>query len=63
MPKLPWVGVEYGTDWVITHILDPIAWNLARDEYTDGLKSDEEIVSLDHGNTYYWIRDLQELWE
>ena len=63
MMKLPRVGVEYGTDWGITQILDPIAWNLARYEYIEVLKSDEEIVSLDHGSTYYWTRDLQELWE
>jgi len=43
--------------------LDAIAWNLARDEYIDSLESDEEIVSLDHVATYYWTRDLQELWE
>ena len=82
MRKIPGVGVEFGTDWVITHILetelspidtdelfeehicgcypevtqvgfmtvdtahaikslDPIAWNLARDEYLDCLSSDE----------------------
>ena len=43
--------------------LDPIAWNLACDEYVAEPESDEEIVALDHGNTYYWTRDLQELWE
>jgi hypothetical protein len=45
MWKLPRVGVEYGTDWGITQILETIAWNLARDEYIDVLKSDEEIVN------------------
>ena len=104
MRKLPGVGVEYGTDWVITHILetelspidsnelfeehirgcypettqvgfmivdtahamkslDPIAWNLARDEYIDSLESDEEIVSLDHGATYYRMSDILHLIE
>ena len=40
-----------------------MAFNFTWDEFIDDLELDEEIVSLDHGATYYWVRDLQELWE
>lgn len=94
------VGCEYGTDWVIKHILeteltpvdleeafeqsvrecypeettvgwmkfdtcdlmksqDPISWQIARDEYIDGLESDEQILSFDNGANYHWVHDLE----
>ncbi len=37
-----------------------MAFNLTRDEFIDDLELDEELVSLDHGVTYYWTGDLQE---
>lgn len=40
---------------------DPISWRIARDEYIDGLESDEQIISFDNGSTYYWKHDLESL--
>lgn len=102
MRHLDGVGVEWGTSWVIKHILqeeltaidtdeifeesirqcypeetsvgwmkfdtvelmksqDPISWRIARDEYIDSLEQDEEIVSFDGGQTYYWIHNFEDL--
>jgi len=41
--------------------LDPTCWALAQSEYVEQLESDEEIMSPDNGNTYYWSRDLEAL--
>ena len=98
------IGCDWGTDWVIKHILeeeltpvdtdeafedsirscypeetqvgwmtfntvelmksqDPVSWQLARDEYIDSLESDDQIVSFDNGSNYYWVHDLESLWE
>ena len=38
---------------------DPISWKIARDEYIDGLESDDEIMSFDNGMTYFWVHDLE----
>lgn len=43
--------------------MDPIAWSLARDEYVDQLSQDEEIMSFDHGATYYRMSDILHLIE
>lgn len=40
---------------------DPISWRIARDEYIDSLEQDEEIVSFDGGQTYYWIHNFEDL--
>lgn len=104
MRLLPEVGCEYGTDWIIKHILqeeltaidtdevfeesirqcypeetavgwmkfdtvelmktqDPTSWRIARDEYIDSLEQDEEIISFDGGENYYWMHDLESLIE
>lgn len=42
---------------------DPISWRIARDEHIDELESDEQIISFDHGSTYYWAHDLENLLE
>ncbi|MAX67052.1 MAG: hypothetical protein CME66_08970 [Halobacteriovoraceae bacterium] len=39
--------------------LDPIAWDIAKTEYIDGLIQDEQIVEIDGEN--YWIHDLEGL--
>jgi len=39
--------------------LDPIAWDLAKDEYIDSLVEDESIMEV--GGDYYWIHDLESL--
>ena len=41
--------------------LDPTCWTLAQSEHIDQLESDEEIMSFDNGNTYYWSHDLESL--
>lgn len=99
MRHLEGVGVEWGNDWVIKHILqeeltsvdideafeesvrqcypeevtvgwitvdtvevlksqDPTSWRIARDEYIDSLVDNEDIISFDNGNSYYWIHDI-----
>lgn len=104
MRHLEGVGCEWGTDWVIKHILreeltpvdddeifedsirgcypeetqvgwmtfdtvelmksqNPISWKIACDEYIDGLESDEEIISFDNGSTFYWLYNIESLFE
>ncbi len=38
---------------------DPIAWDIAKGEYMDGLEQDEEIISFDNGANYYWKYDVE----
>ena len=38
---------------------DPVCWNIALDEYIDGLVQDEQLVTFDNGSTYYWINDVE----
>lgn len=40
---------------------DPIAWRIARDEYIDSLVEDEQIMTFDNGENYYWVYDLESL--
>ncbi len=102
MRHLDGVGVEWGNDWVIKHILleeltpvdteeafeesvrqcypeevtvgwvtvdtvevlksqDPTSWRIARDEYIDSLVDNEDIISFDNGNSYYWILEIDHL--
>ena len=97
-------GCEYGTDWVIEHILetelepanleeafedsirdcypettkvgwmefdtvtlmkeqDPISWRCAVSEYESQEESEGNIVSVDNGNTYYNLQDLERILE
>jgi hypothetical protein len=79
MRKLPGVGVEYGTNWVITHILatelSPIDSDRLFEEHIRGCYPETTEVrfmtfdtthamkSLDHGATYRWTRDRQNFWE
>ncbi len=42
---------------------NPISWRIARDEYIDSLEQDEEIVSFDGGDNYYWMHELESLIE
>jgi len=39
---------------------DPVYWNIAKNEYIDGLVDDEQLLTFDNGNTYYWIHDVEE---
>ena len=71
-------SAQYGTDWVITHILEtelrPIDLEEPFKEHIRGYYPETTEVGfmtfdiahvmepLDHGATNYWIRDLQELW-
>lgn len=40
--------------------LDPIAWDLAKNEWIDGLVSDEEAVTFNNGSTYYRVSDIEQ---
>ena len=40
-------------------ILDPIAWDIAKDEYIHDLVHDELVIEI--GMSYYWLRDLEKL--
>ncbi len=100
MRLLEGVGVEYGTDWVIEHLIDenldsidtdeifesmiddcysetvkvgfmelstvdvmksqdPIYWDIAKNEYIDGLVDNEELLTFDNGSTYFWRHDVK----
>lgn len=39
---------------------DPVYWNIAKNEYIDGLVDDEQLLTFDNWNTYYWIHDVEE---
>ncbi len=57
--KIGWLTVD-----TVTAIkqLDEISWNLAKDEYIDGLVSDEELITFDEVN-YYSKHDILEFVE
>lgn len=38
---------------------DPIAWDIAKSEYMDGLAQDEQVITFDNGSNYYWLNDLE----
>ena len=38
---------------------DPIAWDIAKSEYIDGLVEDEQLVTFNNGGSYFWIHDLE----
>lgn len=38
---------------------DPVSWEIAQGEYIDGLVQDEELISFDNENTYFWKRDVE----
>ncbi|MCP4914894.1 MAG: hypothetical protein GY909_17380 [Oligoflexia bacterium] len=38
---------------------DPIAWDIAKSEYMDGLEQDNQVITFDNGSNYYWIHDLE----
>jgi hypothetical protein len=44
-------------------ILDPVAWDIGRSENMDSLELDDQIMSFDGGCTYFWIHDLESLFE
>jgi hypothetical protein len=37
---------------------DPVSWKIARDEYIEELENDEQIITLDNGENYYWKYDF-----
>lgn len=39
---------------------DPVYWNIAKNEYIDGLVDDEQLLTFDNGNTYYWVHDVED---
>ena len=38
-------------------------WELAKDDYIYSLQDDEEILSFDNGETYFWTSDIEQLIE
>jgi len=38
---------------------DPIAWDIAKSEYIDGLVQDEELISFANGGSHYWKYDIE----
>ncbi len=38
---------------------DPVSWEIAQGEYIDGLVQDEELISFDNENTYFWKHDVE----
>lgn len=104
MRELEGVGVEYGTDWIISHLIkenlseikqeevfdeatresygeevevgpctfdlvdviktmDPTFYRVSLVDYFSSLEDDEQIISFDGGNTYYWTNDIESLLE
>jgi hypothetical protein len=94
------VGVEWGVEWVMRHLIeenldranvheafensvrscyeetvqvgwltldvadtikemDPISWDMARDEWVDAELSEGQLITLDSGSTYYSSDDLE----
>lgn len=56
--KVGWLDVDTVT---ALKELDPISWKLAISEYADAEASDERIMSVDNGTTYYFSDDVEDL--
>ena len=37
---------------------DPIAWDIAKSEYMDGLEQDDQVITFNNGSSYYWTYDV-----
>ena len=42
---------------------DPVGWRCAVSEYESNEESERNIISFDHGSTYYRVSDVEELIE
>ena len=58
--KIGWI--EHDTVSAIKE-LDPISWDIARDEWLDSEISDGNIISFDNGSCHYWLADIEQLIE
>ncbi len=47
----------------VAKTMDPISWEMARNEYIDFEESDGNLISFDNGSTYFWIHDVEEFIE
>jgi len=56
--KVGWLEVDAVT---ALKELDPTSWNLAISEYADAELSDERIMSVNNGTTYYSADDIDGL--
>ncbi len=43
--------------------MDPIAWDLAKQEYIDSQCGEEILITFDNGSNYYLISDIENLLE
>ncbi|MBM4253679.1 MAG: hypothetical protein FJ146_17060 [Deltaproteobacteria bacterium] len=41
--------------------LDPVSWDQAHSEWIDNELSDGNLITFDHGSTYYWLSDVERL--
>ncbi len=38
---------------------DPISWNMAKSEWEGFEEAEENIISFDNGNTYFWAHEIE----
>ena len=61
--------IETKVGWLELDTIDtiktmcPYDWELAKDEYIYSLQEDEEILSFDNGETYFWTSEIEQLIE
>ena len=58
--KVGWMTLDTVT---VMKEMDPISWDMAKQEYIDGLEQEEKLVSFDNGSHYYWADDVEQLLE
>ena len=39
--------------------MDPVSWDIARSEWESAEEADGNIISFDHGSTYYWRSEVE----
>ena len=39
---------------------DPIAFSIAQSEYFDSFIQNEQVITFDNGNKYFWIHDVEQ---
>lgn len=52
-----WLNLDTVT---ILKEMDPVSWDMAESEWLDNEVSEENLVTFDNGNTYYWTYEIEE---
>ena len=58
--KIAWI--EFDTVTTIKE-LDPVSWKMAHSEYVDSEVDSGTLMTIDNGDTHYWLRDVEQFVE